>query len=146
MLCLALVLMSACTPFHPPKEQEAVALVWDFFGGTRRPPSIVWKRGESLDCGEGGRGFYRDLTVMERNAGVARPCVVGVFWEERYEAQVAWSASSTFGNSALAHELYHAHMFNKHGHGKGDANHEDPGFADGGLVDQADALLGKWLP
>lgn len=142
-VCLALALMLiACNEFHPPKEQEAVALVWDFYGASRRPPKLTWKRGGDLDCGSGNRGFYRALTRLEKAVHLPPQCVVGVFWEDTYSAQVAMTPS--FGQGALAHELLHAHIYNKTG--RGDADHEDPGFDEGGLVDQADELLRKWLP
>lgn len=143
-MLLALVFaLTACTDTIP-RQDEAVNLVWDFFGGHRKPPAVSWKSGAALDCGRFAKGFYRARTALEVAVNAPRQCVLGVFWQNEYVAQVARPADFTFGNSALAHELRHAYVYDMTG--DGDPNHDDPGFRDGGAVDQADALLNTWIP
>ncbi len=127
-----------------PQQELATSLVWDFYGGSRRPPEVEWIEPGVLDCGDGLRGFYRAQIRLERVLGSPRECVLGVFWEDSYKAQVAHPVNFKFHTSAFAHELYHAILFNAYG--TGDPSHTIDGWKPGGLVNQAESLLERWVP
>ena len=143
-LFLLMVLLGLVTGCGNPKrkiphQELATAIVWDFFGGTRAPPEIEWIDHHRLNCGEGNRGFYREQIPIEKLYRLPKVCVVGVFWEHTYRIQVEYPPTFSFSDSAFAHELYHAHLYNTYG--SGDPEHVAAGFLPGGLVDRADELL-----
>lgn len=128
-------------PFNQLKAHSSIHLVWNFYQEQHRPPQITWVHGSQLNCGEGNQGFFREQTPLERRFSIPLTCVIGVFWENSYKAYVAIPLGNDFrpSESALAHELYHAHLYKTLG--SADPNHEDSGFAVGGAVQQAEELL-----
>lgn len=141
-LFLLVMMLTGCVK-RIPHQEHATALVWDLYGGSRKPPDVEWIEPSVLDCAD-GRGFYRAQVSWERIVGAPRECVLGVFWEDTYKAQVAHRPNFKFSTSAFAHELYHAILFAEYG--SGDPDHAAVGWRPGGLVEQAESLLERWVP
>ena len=145
-LILFALVVAGCSSYPTiPRQAEATALVWAFYGNSKEvaAPAIEWIDGARLNCGDSidgtYRGFYRRLVPIEIVLGIAPQCVVGAFWEEAYMAQVAHVVDFKYAASAFAHELAHAHLFRRTG--DGDGAHAGPMFQPGGAVEQADAAL-----
>lgn len=133
LLLLAALLISACgAPSEPlarkDHQDEATRIVWnEIFHEEGPPPDIEWLEGDILNCGN-GRGWMAD-----------HECYGGMFWFNRWFAQVAWFEGARFSTTAFAHELCHAH--NNTLSGDDDGDHNGPCYVPGGLVDIASDRL-----
>lgn len=135
-------------PFHIGADWlDARDTVWAFYGETDRVPSLVPVRADQLDCdldmngqpvdslGGDGRGWW----VEGGEAGEAawRECIVGHYIRGLNMISIAVYEGALLGGT-LPHELWHAHLARW---GLPDVGHTDPGFQQGGAVEQATALL-----
>lgn len=96
------VLLVSCahgTVLHRERQEQATWLVWHtVYGREDMPPAVRWVEGDELSCSlaDGAAGFP---TLTGCKSG----------WTmSRYEVSVAWWPGSTYGDTSLAHEYWHA--------------------------------------
>lgn len=117
-------------------EPIAIAAVWASYGRTDPPPRVLLVTGAELTCTDPG----------SNNPGFAVLLLSGPACREGYtllpdRISVAYRAQP-WSQSALAHELEHEVLIRSlQGNPIGDPNHLTAGFALGGAVDQANAML-----
>lgn len=116
-----------------PREGEAAAYVWGFYGMANEPPHREWVGQVLLDCGyaQGApQAFQLD----------AADCVAGVYYDRSRVAAMAYPDDhGPLHRTALAHEMNHAKLGDLTGYC--DPDHTDESWRPGGAVDQANAGL-----
>lgn len=143
VITLALFL-GACSPAVPldptpqPGQDRGLDLVWySLYGNTRRPPDVLWVQPESLNCVK-VNGVYVGFLIGNKPWETGDQCVAGATWlPTPYQSWIA--VAMPLHNTAFAHELYHASLWNRGG--DGDADHTNPGWQPGAAVDQANKML-----
>jgi hypothetical protein len=122
-------------PAGPPvaDEEKAFQIVWfETFKRSDPPPVVAWIESTFLTCGN-GQGW--DYVAPDGT----KTCVAGLSYLDTKTSQVAWPKPVIpISTSAFAHELCHHYLDRI---GQPDANHTGPGFAAGGIKDQAVAAL-----
>lgn len=127
--------LSKPTPAGPPAKdvEKAFQIVWfDTFKRSDPPPAVTWIESTFLTCGNGQGWAYiaPDGT---------HTCVAGLSYLDTKTSQVAWPKPVIkISASAFAHELTHHYLDRI---GQPDQDHTGPGFAQGGIKDQAVAAL-----
>lgn len=94
-----------------PKQDEAVRLVWDFYGETKDPPRIGWM---PATCGDSPPyGFESWIKYKDKN-GVEiteTDCYHGLYFHTVDECRwIQLADRENMRTSAVAHELMHAHL------------------------------------
>jgi hypothetical protein len=152
-IILLAVLLSACTlPFDPPPhparpdQEQAVAIVWAAtYEADRSPPVIEWLKQSAMNClpdADGNFVGFFEPTYYGSDQHTDR-CLAGITWEGINFIQLARSGY-TFDQTSLAHELFHAYLYDMTG--DGDNQHLNPGFGPAyghayGIVDRANDAL-----
>jgi hypothetical protein len=108
-----------------PHQWRAMGLIWEAYGSQRPMPEVRWVRPPRLNCHE-GQGFLVDGACL---AGFARLSYVVIALPDGY----------LFSRTALAHEMFHAHLLQTTG--RTDPMHTHEGFAEGGAVEVATRAL-----
>lgn len=130
-----------------PAWTQARDIVWSFYGETDEAPWLATLGPEKLNCATDANGLW---VTVERDGGgwwassddpasSTPECVVGVYMHTLDIVEVALYADAK-PSGDLPHELWHAHLRR---HGIADAQHQDPGFAHGGMVDRASEMLAR---
>lgn len=123
-------LLSKPTPAGPPAADlaKAMKIVWnETYGRTDTPPEVTWIESQFLNCGSGNGWEYLGT------------CVAGLSWTDSGISQCAWPKPAILISvSSFAHELCHHYLARI---GQPDPNHTGPGFAPGGIKDQANMAL-----
>lgn len=107
---------------------EATWLVWSFYGHNDMPPLVSVVEPPYLDCSN-DRGFKIPIPPY---------CVIGVTTSP-WTVAVAYTGQK-WSESALAHELLHAHQFHS---GIVDSGHSGADWQPGGMLDLANIALAR---
>lgn len=108
------LLIGACNsgslelPESMPGQKEAIEIIWRLtYHEEANPPIIYWITGAALECSNGD-GYW--------DPNDPTSCIGGQLLGDRWAATIAWPRDNKlFSDTAIAHELCHAHWWLKTG-------------------------------